>query len=136
MQRIGKHLTYANVVATIALLVVVLLTPASAHVGRSFRHLWREHVSPKVATHLKDYSVSSFEPVEVVAGDTVTLDAECPVGKALSGGFEQPDDAADVALVESYPNVGQPRTWSIGVRNDGADNATVLLYVVCAKVRH
>ena len=136
MQRIGKHLTYANVVATIALLVVVLLTPASAHVGRSFRHLWREHISPKVATHLKNYSVSSFEPVKVVAGDTATLGAECPLGKALSGGFEQADDASDLRLVESYPDVGQPRTWRISVRNDGADDADVLLYVVCAKVRH
>jgi hypothetical protein len=41
-----------GIIGLVGLLVAIvfLMTPVDAHVTRSFRHLWRDHIKPKLAT--------------------------------------------------------------------------------------
>jgi hypothetical protein len=47
--RVVKGAQLVSVVA-IVVAVAVMLTPAGAHVTGSFRHLWRQHIKPKLST--------------------------------------------------------------------------------------
>jgi hypothetical protein len=47
--RILKSARFVGLIA-IVIAIAFLLSPAGAHVTSSFRHLWRDHIKPKIAT--------------------------------------------------------------------------------------
>jgi hypothetical protein len=80
-----RKLTYASVVATLALAVAVGMTPAGAHVTRSASHLWNDHIKPKLssvgtintADNPVDWSKLKNVPADLADGD----DAVGPQGE-------------------------------------------------------
>ena len=45
-----RRFTYANVAATLAVVIALGFTPATAHIGNGINHLWGEHIKPKLST--------------------------------------------------------------------------------------
>ena len=79
-------------------------------------------------------------PVDVAAGSSITLDAQCNPGeRAVSGGVSlQPTASASFTQVTSshpLPNTAgsTPTAWSVGVHNQAANPGSVLFqpYAVC-----
>ena len=45
-----RRFTYANVAATLAVVIALGFTPATAHIGDGINHLWGDHIKPKLST--------------------------------------------------------------------------------------
>ena len=49
MVKIRKHLSFANVAASAALVIAIGISPAGAHVSERVQHLWGEHIKPRLS---------------------------------------------------------------------------------------
>ena len=45
-----SRFNYANVAATLAVVIALGFTPAAAHITNGFNHLWGDHIKPKLST--------------------------------------------------------------------------------------
>jgi hypothetical protein len=93
---VRKHLSFANVAATLALVVAVSMTPAGAHVTSRFAHLWRGHIKPKLskqgtinaAGNPVNWTKLKGIPADLVDGDDAG--AQGPAGPAGPQGPQGP----------------------------------------------
>jgi hypothetical protein len=135
---IRRHFTYANLVATLALLVVLSMHPAVAHVGTSFRHLWGQHIKPKVAHHVRGYEI--VEDVQQLSpNQTYANNVNCPRGKKpLSGGVVVESTGADDAQIHMSGPSGDTfaipslQRWLTVVTYTGTSIQPGHFYAICA----
>ena len=99
--------------ATLGLLLLALTNPVSAHVGSEVKHLWKEHLKPKLAkpgeinkasnpvdwTKLKNVPADLADGDDVGSGDITSVAA----GPGLTGGATAGDAtlAVDTSTVQS-----------------------------------
>jgi hypothetical protein len=136
MHRLRPRLSYANVVATLALIVAVAGIPAAVAVTKSSS---KSDVSKKgniragrvTTPKLADAAVTSpkLGGIDLVeATDSQTAKAICPPGERVLGGGGEIASGGAPALAESRP-LGS-NIW-LAVQNGGSGTATVTAYALC-----
>lgn len=121
--------------ASVGLLAFMLATPAAGHVGGTVRHLFEDHIQPRLAYQrvIKNITVPAH-----AARSRVVL---CPRGSEVLGGgatvIRAGEGPFNTVLQESGPGtVGASRNlWGASIRNNEAVAHRVRFYAVCANVR-
>jgi hypothetical protein len=137
MNRIRRHLTYANVAATLALLVAVAggttaiatksTAPKNSVTTKSIRPF--NVTSRDLSRLIQVFGKATFtdpEPADgIFSGNIAT--ATCPPGtRVLTGGGSVDNDRAH--LSGSQPN---PGSWSVAARGDGTNEARITAIAWC-----
>ena len=141
MHRIRRHVSYANVAATVALIAAVAggttaiatksTAPKNSVTTKSIRPF---NVTSRDLTRLiQVFGKASFtDPAPgdgVFSGNIAT--ATCPSGaRLLTGGGSVDNDRAH--LSGSQPN---PGSWSVAARGDGTNQATITAIAWCLSKR-
>jgi hypothetical protein len=141
MHRIRRHLTYANVAATLALVVAVAggttaiatksTAPKNSVTTKSIRPY---NVTSRDLTRLiQVFGKATFNdpaPANGVFSENIAT-ATCPPGtRVLTGGGSVDNVRAN--LSSSQPN---PGSWSVGARGDGTNDVTITAIAWCLSKR-
>ena len=141
MSRFRRHLTYANVASTLALLGAIaggttavaakLTAPKNSVTTKSIRSY---NVTARDLTRLIQVigkaNFTDPAPADGVANGNTAV-ASCPPGtRVITGGGSVDNDNAH--LSSSQPNVG---AWSVSARGDGTNQATITAIAWCLSKR-
>ena len=137
MSRIRRHLTYANVAATLALVIAIaggttaiaakVTAPKNSVTTKSIRPF---NVTARDMTRLiQVFGKASF--TDPAPGDMIqsgnTAVAACPAGsRVITGGGFVDNDRAHIS--GSQPN---PGSWSVSARGDGTNEASITAIAWC-----
>jgi hypothetical protein len=138
MLRIRRHLSYANVMSTIA--VIVAIAGGSTAIAFTVSGSKKSDINKKgnirvgrvTAKKLADGSVvaSKLGAITVVQATGLNgAHAICPPGQRLLSGGAAPDGGAGVALEESLP---EGNGWRAGI-NSGVGNRNITVYALCLR---
>jgi len=137
MHRIRRHLTYANIAATLALIIAVLggttaiavksTAPKNSVTSNSIRSY--NVTSRDLSRMIQVFGKASFndpQPADGVASGNIAV-ATCPPGSRLvtGGGFV---DNSAAHIVGSSPG---GESWSVNASGDGTNEARITAIVWC-----
>ncbi|MDQ3983348.1 MAG: hypothetical protein M3271_11780 [Actinomycetota bacterium] len=137
---IRRHATYANVVATLALVIAVGGGTAYALQGRNT--VLSKHIAPD-AVRGKDTAESSLKIPRVVvfqesnkstfAGETLEAFAQCPEGFTVTGGGYNPlDDTRRVDVISETGNFHTANGWVVRAASE-AEGEIIGVYAFCQR---
>ncbi len=137
-------------IAALATAIVLAAVPASGHVGGSVKHLWKQHIKPRVMNlaYTKEQADARFlqgiiykEAEKTTAADTNdAIQVYCPTGtRAISGGSYLANGPingllffGDQPLLSGSSLRAQPVGWEDSVTNKTGSEVIWAVYVLCA----
>lgn len=136
-----RRATYANVVATIALILAISGGSAYALKGRNT--VFSDDIAPDQvrAADAKEESfktprvlkVDTTTPPSNMAEDSISAFADCPVGYSVTGGgFSLSDKNIKILYSQPYTHQTNYSSWAVSGEATAA-NQTVTAYAVCER---
>ena len=142
MRKIRLHATYANIVATISLVVAVASGSAYALQGRNT--VFSNDIAPNQVKGI-DARESSFKMQRILRsgtsdesgapGEPLSAFAPCPAGYSVTGGgFGKSDD--DIKIAQNAPFTSQTNrdTWTASGESTAAGQ-TLFAHAICERGR-
>lgn len=122
--------TTSLILLGILVAAVFLLTPAGAHVNKKFRHLWKQHLRPKIG-----YETVVSPETTITSGNEATVTATCPGNKrVVGGGFRSTGNYPDVIVARSSAPASNNHAWTVRAANFGGTTESIEAIAICTRL--